>query len=232
MLNINNYNFTLPKELIAQSPANKRDESRFMIIDNHNILHKKFKDILKILQKDDILILNQAKVSNSKLIGTKINGGHAEIIIEQNLSKTTCLARINSSKTRINQIINIKEFKCQIEEKINDQYKIKFNENIEIILNKYGLLPTPPYIKKEIKDYSRYQTKYAKNSGSLAAPTAGLHFTENLLEKIKSKGVKIIYITLNIGFGTFLEINKKNIEEKKITQRNILNFKRICKYNK
>lgn len=223
-MKVSDFNYYLPKELIAQHPTEKRDESRLMVLhrDTKEIEDKTFKDIIDYLEPGDCLVRNNTKVIPARLYG-KIIGKESEKLVEFLLLKQ--LENDNwevmvrpGKKLRTGVKVEFGEglLKAEILEvmengdrKVHFQYNGIFNE----ILDQIGLMPLPPYITESLKDKNRYQTVYAKYEGSAAAPTAGLHFTEELLEKIKAKGVEIANVTLHVGIGTFRPVKVENIEE-------------------
>ena len=223
-MKVSDFNYNLPKELIAQHPTEKRDESRLMVLhrDTKQIEDKTFKDIIDYLEPGDCLVRNNTKVIPARLYG-KIIGKESEKLVEFLLLKQ--LENDNwevmvrpGKKLRTGVKVEFGEglLKAEILEvmengdrKVHFQYNGIFNE----ILDQIGLMPLPPYITESLKDKNRYQTVYAKYEGSAAAPTAGLHFTEELLEKIKAKGVEIANVTLHVGIGTFRPVKVENIEE-------------------
>ena len=223
-MKVSDFNYYLPKELIAQHPTEKRDESRLMVLhrDTKEIEDKTFKDIIDYLEPGDCLVRNNTKVIPARLYG-KVIGKESEKLVEFLLLKQ--LENDNwevmvrpGKKLRTGVKVEFGEglLKAEILEvmengdrKVHFEYNGIFNE----ILDKIGLMPLPPYITERLKDKDRYQTVYAKYEGSAAAPTAGLHFTEELLEKIKAKGVEIANVTLHVGIGTFRPVKVENIEE-------------------
>ena len=223
-MKVSDFNYNLPKELIAQHPTEKRDESRLMVLhrDTKQIEDKTFKDIIDYLEPGDCLVRNNTKVIPARLYG-KIIGKTSEKLVEFLLLKQ--LENDNwevmvrpGKKLRQGAKVEFGEglLKAEILEvmengnrKVHFEYNGIFNE----ILDQIGLMPLPPYITESLKDKNRYQTVYAKYEGSAAAPTAGLHFTEELLEKIKNKGVEIANVTLHVGIGTFRPVKVENIEE-------------------
>ena len=223
-MKVSDFNYNLPKELIAQHPTEKRDESRLMVLhrDTKQIEDKTFKDIIDYLEPGDCLVRNNTKVIPARLYG-KIIGKTSEKLVEFLLLKQ--LENDNwevmvrpGKKLRHGAKVEFGEglLKAEILEvmengnrKVHFEYNGIFNE----ILDQIGLMPLPPYITESLKDKNRYQTVYAKYEGSAAAPTAGLHFTEELLEKINNKGVEIANVTLHVGIGTFRPVKVENIEE-------------------
>ena len=214
------FDYYLPEKLIAQTPLNDRSSSRLMILDRKTgeIEHKHFYNIIEYLNKGDVLVLNDTKVMPARLIGTKEEtNAHIEILLLKNIKNDTWECLVKPAK-RVKQgtIINfggILKGKCVdvFDEGIRHiefEYKGIFYE----ILDQLGEMPLPPYIHEKLKDKNRYQTVYAKEIGSAAAPTAGLHFTPELLNKIKEKGIIITNITLHVGLGTFRPVNVENVE--------------------
>ena len=214
------FDFYLPEELIAQKPLLKRDESKMMVLDKNtgSIEHKIFKDIKDYLKKGDILVLNDTKVLPARLFGVKKDtNAHVEILLLKNIEKDSweCLVK-PAKRVKEGTILtfgeglltatctSIKEEGIRI---LNFSYTGIFYE----ILDKLGTMPLPPYIKEKLEDKDRYQTVYAKVLGSAAAPTAGLHFTKEILNELKNIGVEICYITLHVGLGTFRPVNVEDV---------------------
>ncbi len=222
--NTNSYDYFLPEYLIAQTPIKKRDDSRLLILNKNNgsIEHKKFKDIINYIDSDSVLVLNNTKVLPSRIYGIKKDtGAKIEVLLLKEIDKDIweCLVR-PQKRIKENSIIEfsnilsgqvIKLYQDGITH-IKMDYKGVFIEILESI----GAMPLPPYIHEELKDQSRYQTVYAKELGSAAAPTAGLHFTEDLLNKIAAKGIKILYVTLHVGLGTFRPVSESDIRNHKM----------------
>lgn len=214
--------FDLPESLIAQHPLLNRDESRLMVLDKNNgdILHKSFKDITELINEGDCLVLNDTRVIPARLIGEKEGtGGKIELLLLKRLNSTTWetltkpgkRAKVNTRFTFGNGELKAKIL--AVNEDGNRVVEFKFNGIFEQILDQLGQMPLPPYIKESLEDKERYQTVYSKSIGSAAAPTAGLHFTKELLEKLKAKGVKIVFLTLHVGLGTFRPVKVENVEE-------------------
>ncbi|MGV8086647.1 MAG: tRNA preQ1(34) S-adenosylmethionine ribosyltransferase-isomerase QueA [Candidatus Woesearchaeota archaeon] len=207
-MNLNDYSYVLPEELIAQKPTVPKDKCRLLIVNKNKLEHKLFKNILDYLKKGDVLVLNNTKVTKSKILGNKETGSKAEIILLRKIQEDTFEAKIKTKNPIIgNKILVKKGFIEIIAQKNIDTFIVKLSTNK--ILSE-TVLPTPPYIHRIVKD-NEYQTIFSKEEGSLAAPTAGLHFTKKLIKDIEKKGVKIAYITLHVSYGTFKNIdNIKN----------------------
>lgn len=218
-LNINSYDYYLPNNLIAQTPVQPRDNSRLLVYSKTKQLaeHKKFYNIIEYLKKGDVLVINNTKVMPSRLFGEKVDtNAKIELLLLKRINLTDWEVMVKPAKRcKIGTLIKISdELSCEIKENTNYGTKIaKFNYegNFEEILEKLGVMPLPPYIKESLKDKNRYQTVYSKFFGSSAAPTAGLHFTKVLLDKIKEKGVIITEVLLHVGLGTFKPVSEENI---------------------
>ena len=219
------FDYELPEELIAQTPLEKRDNSKLMIVDKNSgeITHEKFSNIINYLNKDDILVLNDTKVIPARIIGIKEDTKAViELLLLKNLENDNweCLAK-PAKRIKEGTVVSfgngLLKAKCigTGEEGIRIM-QFKYVGIFYEILDELGLMPLPPYIKEKLQDKNRYQTVYAKNIGSAAAPTAGLHFTKELLRKIKEKGIKICYITLHVGLGTFRPVNVEDVTTHKM----------------
>ena len=219
-MKVSEFNYELPEELIAQTPLEKRDESRLMVLNakKQTIEHKIFKDIINYLEPGDCLVRNNTKVIPARIYGKKETGAHVEFLLLNNIEGDiweTIVRPGNKLHIGTKVIFGDGILKAEILDvmpggtrKVKFIYKGIFNE----ILDKIGLMPLPPYIHEELKDNERYQTVYAKYEGSAAAPTAGLHFTPELLEEIEKKGVKIANVTLHVGIGTFRPVKEETVE--------------------
>lgn len=220
-MKVSDFNYELPEELIAQHPYEKRDEARLMVLNRNknSIEHKIFKDIIDYLNPGDCLVINNTKVIPARLFGKKDTGANVEVLLLKNLEEDIWEAMVrpgNKLKPGAKVIFGDGILKAEIldvldggNRKIKFEYKGIFNE----ILDKIGLMPLPPYITEAtVKDNKKYQTVYAKYDGSAAAPTAGLHFTKELLNKIKNKGVEIANVTLHVGIGTFRPVKAEEVE--------------------
>ena len=220
MIKTSDYDYYLPEELIAQTPLINRSESRLMVLDRKNktIEHKKFSDIVDYLDSNDVLVLNDTKVIPARLIGHKEDTNAViEILLLKDLGDNVwqTLAK-PQRRVKIGSIITFGDglLKAQCIKKENMgicEFKLIYKGILVEILDKLGEMPLPPYIHEKLNDKDRYQTVYAKNLGSAAAPTAGLHFTPELLEKIKNKGVELIYVTLHVGLGTFRPVEEEDL---------------------
>ena len=220
-MDVKEFNYNLPEELIAQVPIKKRDESRLMVLNRNmqTIEHKIFKDIIDYLKPGDCLVRNNTKVIPARIYGKKETGANVEFLLLNNIEGDIWESIVRPGNklhvgTKVifgNGLLNadILEVMEGGTRKVRFTYKGIFNE----ILDKIGLMPLPPYIHEELKEKDRYQTVYAKYQGSAAAPTAGLHFTEELLEEINKKGVEIANVTLHVGIGTFRPVKVDKIEE-------------------
>ena len=220
-MKVSDFNYELPEELIAQTPIAKRDESRLMVLDrtNKTINHKIFKDIIDYLKPGDVIVRNNTKVLPARIYGKKETGANVEFLLLNNIEGDVWESIVRpGNKLHVGtkvvfgdgllkaEILDVLEGGTR---KVKFEYDGIFNE----ILDEIGLMPLPPYIHEELKEKERYQTVYAKFQGSAAAPTAGLHFTDELLQKLEEKGVIIANVTLHVGIGTFRPVKVENIEE-------------------
>ena len=220
-MKVSEFNYNLPEELIAQVPIEKRDESRLMVLDrkNQTIEHRKFKDIIDYLNPGDCLVRNNTKVIPARIYGKKETGANVEFLLLNNIEGDiweTIVRPGNKLHVGTKVIFGNGILEAEIIDtlpggtrKVLFKYDGIFNE----ILDKIGLMPLPPYIHEELKEKDRYQTVYAKYEGSAAAPTAGLHFTPELLKKIEEKGIKIANVTLHVGIGTFRPVKEEKVED-------------------
>lgn len=206
-MKLSEFDYNLPKELIAQRPASPRTHSRLMVLNDNRIEHKKFYEILDYFTEGDVLVLNETKVLKIKLIGKKETSGKVELMLEVNDGTAIIKGRIKVG----NKILFDKKIIGIVEEKEENKVKIKFNVPIQEVIEKIGKLPTPPYIKKELKSDSEYQTVFAKKAGSFACPTSGLHFDDELLRKLQNKGVKFAKVCLHVSFDTFLPVEVEDV---------------------
>lgn len=231
-MNISEFDYELPENLIAQLPADKRENSKMLVLDKNNktIEHKHFFDITDYIDSDSILVLNNTKVLPARLYGTKETGAKIEVFLLESQGEGkfwSCLIK-PSKRVKPDNIITISdELKVRPVKRLEDDgewlVELIYDGDLFEILHKVGNIPLPPYIERKLKseelkqfDMERYQTVYAKDEGSVATPTAGLHFTQEILEKLKSKGVEIAYVTLNVGLGTFRPVKCENILDHKM----------------
>ncbi len=217
---IEEFNFDLPQHLIAQSPLQKRDSSRLLVLDKNtkSFSDKKFTEFIDLLNPNDLLIFNDTRVIKARLFGKKITGGKVEIMIERIINNHHALAHLKTSKKildgnlfEINKDVVIKVIK-----KENDLFHIEFHSILSAydVLEQFGHIPLPPYIERSAdkSDEKRYQTIYAKESGAVAAPTAGLHFTNEIFKALDAKKIKHAFLTLHVGAGTFQPVREDNLD--------------------
>ena len=254
MLLLSDFDYDLPEELIAQLPADKRENSRMLVLnrDKHSISHKHFYDIVDLIDKNSLLVLNNTKVMPARLYGTKETGAKIEIFLlkqsdinprplreredaldeqsEFSASGEGCWQVLIKPSKRVKSGTIVKvsdELSVEVIKRLEDDgewlVKLIYDGNLLDVLHRNGNIPLPPYIERKMQtedikklDFERYQTVYAKDEGSVAAPTAGLHFTEEILQKLKDKGVGITYVTLNVGLGTFRPVKCENVLEHKM----------------
>ncbi len=221
-MDVKDFRYDLPQELIAQDPLEDRSSSRLLVLDKDTgeITHKHFYDIINYLDEGDCLVLNETKVIPARLMGVKKDtGAVVEILLLKRKSKTVweCLVK-PGKKCRVGAVIEFGEglltgTVSDIVEEGNRIIEFEFDGIFEEILDKLGTMPLPPYITHTLKDRNRYQTVYAKNDGSAAAPTAGLHFTKELLKDIEDKGVRLAKVTLHVGLGTFRPVKVSDVRQ-------------------
>jgi S-adenosylmethionine:tRNA ribosyltransferase-isomerase len=219
------FNYDLKEELIAQTPLDKRDSSRLMVLDRKTgeIEHKHFTDIISYLKEGDVLVLNNTKVLPARLLGVKEDtNAHIELLMLKETKKDTweCLTK-PAKRIKVGTIINFGDgrlkAKCiDIKEEGIRVFEFIYDGIFLEVLESLGEMPLPPYIHEKLKDKDRYQTVYAKETGSAAAPTAGLHFTEELLSKIKAKNIDVLEVTLHVGLGTFRPVSVEDVSSHKM----------------
>ena len=219
------FDYYLPEELIAQTPLLKRDSSRLLVLDKKTgeVEHKVFTDIIDYLEKGDTLVLNNTKVLPARLIGEKIDTKAViEILLLKNIEgdEWECLVK-PARRIKVGTIVSFGDglLKAECVKELDEgirHFKLIYNGILVEILEKLGTMPLPPYIHEKLADQSRYQTVYAKELGSAAAPTAGLHFTKELLRKIEEKGINICYVTLHVGLGTFRPVSVEDVTKHKM----------------
>ena len=213
--------YDLPEELIAQTPLKDRDTSRLMVLDRKTgkVSHKHFYDIIDYLIPGDCLVLNDSRVLPARLLGHRPTGGAVELLLLRDLGdgQWECLAKPGKKCTEGQEVIfgdgELTATVTAVQDDGNRVVKFHYEGIFLEVLERLGKMPLPPYIKAELQDQERYQTVYSKEVGSAAAPTAGLHFTEELLQKLRDKGVKTAFVTLHVGLGTFRPVKAENILE-------------------
>lgn len=231
------FDYDLPKELIAQTPLEKRDESRLLVLDKETgeIEHKKFYDILDYLNPSDALVINDTKVIPARIIGEKVDtGAIIELLLLKDVENNTweCLAK-PQKRLKIGTIISFGDgsLKAKVRE-IKDEgitiVELIYSGILMEILERLGTMPLPPYIHEKLDNQDMYQTVYAKDYGSAAAPTAGLHFTNELLNRIEKKGIKIVRVTLHVGLGTFRPVMVEDVKKHKMHSEHFIITKEAC----
>jgi S-adenosylmethionine:tRNA ribosyltransferase-isomerase len=214
------FHYHLPDSSIAQTPAEPRDSSRLLVLhrDTGELEHRIFRDVTDYLNAGDLLALNQTRVIPARIYARKETGGRVELLLLRRRDVLTWEALVGGKGLHVGTIVKVEDGpEAEILEILDGSERlIKFSEPIEPFFSKVGNVPLPPYIHEKLTDPERYQTVYAKEPGSAAAPTAGLHFTPRLLEELQVKGVKIAYVTLHVGLDTFAPVNEDNPEEHKI----------------
>ena len=214
------FDYHLPESSIAQTPAEPRDSSRLLVLhrDMDELEHRIFRDVTDYLRAGDLLVLNQTRVIPARIYARKETGGRVELLLLRRRDELTWEALMGGKGLRVGMIVRVEDGpEVEIIEELNGSERlIKFSEPIEPFFSKVGNVPLPPYIHEKLEDPERYQTVYAKELGSAAAPTAGLHFTPRLLEELQVKGVRIAYVTLHVGLDTFAPVTEDDPEEHKI----------------
>ena len=222
MLTTKDFDFDLPEELIAQTPLENRSSSKLLILDKETgkVEDKHFTDILDELHEGDALVMNDTRVLPARLYGIKpATGAHLEILLLKNTEKDQWETLVKpAKKARVGDVISFGDGRltATVIEELNHGGRIidfSYDGIFLEVLESLGEMPLPPYIKERLEDSERYQTVYAKENGSAAAPTAGLHFTQELLEQIKAKGVQLVFLTLHVGLGTFRPVSVDSIED-------------------
>jgi S-adenosylmethionine:tRNA ribosyltransferase-isomerase len=220
MYSLSDFDFNLPPERIAQFPLPDRSASRLLHVDGATLADRRFTDILGLLQAGDLLVMNDTRVLKARFFGVKDSGGKVEVLVERVLDTRTVLAQVRASKSPGPGVrIRLAEaFDVTVGERAGEFFTLKFDADVFDLIEQYGRLPLPPYIEHapgEV-DETRYQTVFNKVPGAVAAPTAGLHFDEALLQKLRDKGVNFAYVTLHVGAGTFQPVRTENLAEHKM----------------
>lgn len=216
---LSDFDYILPAELIAQTPPERREQSRLLVLDRKSgaVLHKSFLDLLDYLKQDDLLVMNDTRVSAVRLYGSKLSGAKVEALLIRNIESNIWEAvlrparRLHEQTEIIFDEYGLKATVLSGTESGNKIIDFGTSNDIPDIISKCGQVPLPPYVHKKLEDSSRYQTVYAENPGSAAAPTAGFHFTQEFLKEIKLKGIQVAFVTLHVGIATFRPVRTENI---------------------
>lgn len=216
------FQFDLPDELIARQPAEQRRGSRLLYLDSvaDDLRHQQFADVLDHIAPGDLMVFNNTKVIAARLFGHKASGGKVEVLVERVLSADLVLAHIRASKSPKmgSQLLFDEGYSAEMLGRVDDLFELTFSAAVLDVLDHIGHMPLPPYIDRADtdQDKNRYQTVYAQQSGAVAAPTAGLHFDDQLLDEIRAKGAEIAFVTLHVGAGTFQPVRADNIHDHKM----------------
>ncbi len=217
MYSLRRYDFKLPPELIAQEPAEPRDHARLMVL-RDRIEHRFFYNLPEYMERGDVLILNDTRVIRARVHGRKETGGKVELLILEKLGDNYFRCLVKGKKIREGTVLIFGDIRGKVLRKEEGICDIEFTGDIMEYARRRGEVPLPPYIKKKIDDEEKYQTVFARKEGAVAAPTAGLHFTPQLLEKIERMGVRIGYITLHVSYGTFKPVKSEDIRHHKMEE--------------
>ena len=213
---VSEFDYELPAELIAQHPASQRTASRLLHVDGRGTLRDlKFTDLPQLVGERDALVLNDTRVIRARLFGRKPSGGQVEIFVERIVDEHHALALMRAGHSpKAGTTVKIAEATATVEGREGELYRVRFSENIERLLERHGSIPLPPYITHAAthEDSERYQTVYAAKPGAVAAPTAGLHFDQAMLERLRARGASIESLTLHVGFGTFQPLRTESVE--------------------
>lgn len=220
MYSLSDFDFDLPQELIAQIPLPERSASRLLQVNGTQLHDRAFADVVEQLSSGDLLVFNDTRVLKARFFGVKETGGKVEVLVERVLDTRTVLAQVRASKSPPpGTVIRLAEsFDVVVGERAGEFYTLSFPGDVFELIETHGRLPLPPYIEHDADsfDETRYQTVYAKTPGAVAAPTAGLHFDQALLDKLSAKGVRFAYVTLHVGAGTFQPVRTENLSEHKM----------------
>ncbi len=220
MYSLSDFDFDLPQELIAQLPLPQRSASRLLHVDGDALVDRAFADLVGLLAPGDLLVFNDTRVLKARFFGVKETGGKVEVLVERVLDNRTVHAQVRASKSaQVGSRIRLSEaFDVVIGERAGEFYTLQFPSDVFDLIEAHGRLPLPPYIEHAADDFDeqRYQTVYAKQPGAVAAPTAGLHFDQPLLDALRDKGVQFAYVTLHVGAGTFQPVRVENLAEHKM----------------
>lgn len=217
MYRLSDFDFRLPWELVAQSPLPERSASRLLHVDGERLVDRAFAEIESLLSPGDLLVFNDTRVLKARLYGAKHTGGRVEVLIERVLDNRTALAQVKASKSpKAGNLIRLDDaFDVTVGERAAEFFTLHFPDDVYRLLERHGTLPLPPYIEHTAgeSDEERYQTVYARAPGAVAAPTAGLHFDDGLLDRLFAKGVRFAFVTLHVGAGTFQPVRTENLAE-------------------
>ncbi len=217
MYSLSDFDFHLPPELIAQAPLPERSASRLLQVNRDALVDRVFSDIVDLLQPGDVLVFNDTRVLNARFYGVKETGGKVEVLVERVSDATTVLAQVRASKSPpAGTTLRLADaFDVTVGERVGEFFTLHFPSDAIALIDEFGRLPLPPYIEHAADevDVQRYQTVYAKTPGAVAAPTAGLHFDEPLLDRLRDKGVQLAWLTLHVGAGTFQPVRTENLAE-------------------
>lgn len=217
MYSLSDFNFELPPALIAQVPLPSRSASRLLQVNRDACIDRSFTDLPNLLQAGDLLVLNNTRVLKARFFGVKETGGKVEVLVERLLDTHTVLAQCRASKSPpVGTRINLAEaFEVIVGERVGEFYTLTFPDNAIDLIEAYGALPLPPYIEHAANevDAERYQTVFAQEPGAVAAPTAGLHFDQTMMDVLRTQGVQFAYVTLHVGAGTFQPVRTENLAE-------------------
>ncbi|MDP2823137.1 MAG: tRNA preQ1(34) S-adenosylmethionine ribosyltransferase-isomerase QueA [Sulfuritalea sp.] len=221
------FDYALPPQLIAQAPLPQRSASRLLVVDGDHRSDSGFVDLPQWLRAGDLLVMNDSRVLHARLLGRKQSGGQVEVLVERLLDRSIVLAQVRASKSPQpgSRLWLEDELDVEVLGREDEFYRLRFSGDAAELIERHGRLPLPPYIerKAEVPDESRYQTVYARENGSVAAPTAGLHFDQDLLAKLHDRGVGIAHVTLHVGAGTFQPVRASNLAEHRMhTERYVL----------
>jgi S-adenosylmethionine:tRNA ribosyltransferase-isomerase len=218
----NDFEFELPERLIAQHPPERRGESRLLEVKKSGLKDSRFSELVNLVNEHDLLVLNDTRVLKARLFGEKESGGKVEVMVERVLNEHEVLAQVRASKSpkTNSQIIIDGKLLLRVLGRAGEFFHLRFEdkESVTDLLERHGHLPLPPYITHEAdeEDETRYQTVFAREPGAVAAPTAGLHFDDEMLQALQNKGAKITYVTLHVGAGTFQPVRTENIRDHKM----------------
>lgn len=234
-MQVSDFDYSLPDELIAQYPLEKRGASRLLVVDStpNALADRRFSDLPAVLNPGDLLVFNDTRVIRARLFASKETGGRVEILIERILSSTTALAQIRASKPpKPNAILALAcGNTAKVVDRETDFYHLQFGLPLAPYLEEHGEVPLPPYLNREAEpsDIERYQTVFARHDGAVAAPTAGLHFDEDMLLETKQMGVRHAFVTLHVGAGTFQPLRSENIESNRLHSERIMVDEQTCR---